>query len=748
MDPPAIPSTAPTATTGTGDTMDIKTMFHEMKKPLLGGIVFLLMFVLIILVLVQLYNPKPPGQPEKNPNAIRDVQNAFMIISFLFAILTILIILLPNLKSVKQFIGKFKYLFFLVIYLIALIIIFRNTLTRIKDYYSFIITPISFILGLFLFYKALKTSDVYNFDVNMERIKYTVILFCFIVFLLIFYTMDPGDYFKTYFGPLLVLSLVLIVFGFLYLLTLMTLPSLSSEQKTNTTNRGFFRGLTTVGLLSGVSFIIFLLLVIIGIFNYPGGFLNQTGDDKLAVGLIVVLLVIIFVIWILFFGVLAFKDVPRDLNGKVMKTLENYTGIAKQAFLILFGIILTGLSIGWLTTVADKLTTTEGITSVFLNLFIISIVLFIIFKIISGGDLYERVPAYRLFINIVFYIPCLLAPIYEILLKISGFLFSPIMKYIGKTNISQNIKETKSSNFVLLLVAVFSYVIYFYVYPNLTVRFEKQGGRLLVNEPISISYQTNIGSYNILNSNVSSKYDYQYALSFWFYIDSDGPNSKSGSSRYSTLLDYGGKPNISYNLLENKLLITMDYHSDELDKELKFTVDAKLILFKMGNVLLQKWNNIIFNYNGGTVDIFYNGQLVKTVVQVVPEMSADELVVGDVDGINGGLCNVNYFDKNLSMTQIYYLYNSVKDKNPPIVSRGNSVIDKTPVETGVLEKPLPSISETVKKIEIRIEEEDIPDLKLSLDVDNDLGLYDPNNKEVANISQNWYFNALGQKGFS
>ena len=84
-------------------------------------------------------------------------------------------------------------------------------------------------------------------------------------------------------------------------------------------------------------------------------------------------------------------------------------------------------------------------------------------------------------------------------------------------------------------------------------------------------------------------------------------------------------------------------------------------------MMLQKWNNIIINYQGGIMDIFYNGDLVKSVRNIVPYMSLDVLSVGNAKGVNGQVCNVMYYDYALEIDRIKYLYNSVKSSNPPIL---------------------------------------------------------------------------------
>ena len=50
------------------------------------------------------------------------------------------------------------------------------------------------------------------------------------------------------------------------------------------------------------------------------------------------------------------------------------------------------------------------------------------------------------------------------------------------------------------------------------------------------------------------------------------------------------------------------------------------------------------------------------------------LTIGQDSGIDGGICNVIYFDRVLKARNINYLYNSVKNDNPPIMKKSNVTI--------------------------------------------------------------------------
>jgi len=117
-----------------------------------------------------------------------------------------------------------------------------------------------------------------------------------------------------------------------------------------------------------------------------------------------------------------------------------------------------------------------------------------------------------------------------------------------------------------------------------------------------------------------------------------------------------------------------DLDKKSYNKLLEFDDNGNRIIYTNKNVLLQKWNNIIIQFNGGTLDIFLNGELVKSSIEVIPYMKLDALNIGSDRGVNGGICNVVYYKKPLSITNIYYIYNNVKNKNPPIVNNSNNTI--------------------------------------------------------------------------
>jgi len=83
----------------------------------------------------------------------------------------------------------------------------------------------------------------------------------------------------------------------------------------------------------------------------------------------------------------------------------------------------------------------------------------------------------------------------------------------------------------------------------------------------------------------------------------------------------------------------------------------------------QKWNHIVFNYYQNTVDLFINGNLERSMnlknspIRMLP---TDIISVGELNGVNGAICNIVYYAEPLTKTKISHIYNTNFMKNPPI----------------------------------------------------------------------------------
>jgi hypothetical protein len=672
--------------------------YTKLKTPLIYGTFFAVMLILMGITIDLIYskNTSLPGAP---PLTKEQNNTAITIIAFMSAIVLIIFLTIPHYKDFLIFLGKLKFVLLLAGYIIGLIILYQTVPKGITDAYAFLFFPITMLIGIYLFYLAMEKGTLYGLDLSYERIKYALVYFCLLVFILLFYTVDPGGYLKTYFGPSLIITILLAIFGFLYLLTLMTLPSIKQGTAGNPSPGGFFKGLTKMSLFSGIALLIFLIVIVSGILAFPGGFTNGTGlagsDKTNKVSLIVILLIVIFIAWILFFGIQSFSKISfRDSDGDINMSLSNITNISRQVFMLLFGLIFSGLLIGWLVMGVEGLSSKSGIVSFILNALIVVAILGLVFKLITGGTYYKKSPFFRLIVNTLLYIPCILVGLLDTIMSFLGIGASAGAN-AGKTGLSglwaglsstiESAKNTPASYYGLLVFIILLYVIYFFLGQQIKTNVAKQGGTILVNNPVYTNSENTIGTYDNLNGTDSNEnlYDYNYAISFWVYIDAVSPNVSSSLDKYTSLLNYGDKPNVLYNASENTLMITMLNTGEpavgsvsRLKNPQELDAAGNIIIYKLEKVLLQKWNNIIINYNGGTIDIFYNGKLVKSVNEAVPQMSKDTLTIGANKGINGGICNVTYFNSNVNASQIYYLYNTVKDKNPPVANPAKESIVK------------------------------------------------------------------------
>jgi len=208
---------------------------------------------------------------------------------------------------------------------------------------------------------------------------------------------------------------------------------------------------------------------------------------------------------------------------------------------------------------------------------------------------------------------------------------------------------------IIILMAELVLIGLYFLYPTIMKYIFTHNATQLVTTATDLNKEVKLGTFRELNY-VDDQFQYHYAISGWIYIDSFPPETNSKYDEYTSLLNIGNKPNILFNVLKNSLRITMETEG-KTEKNIYETTDFKM----------QRWNNIIVNYDGATLDIFVNNALVSSTPGIIPYNADTVMLSGTANGIHGGVCNVNYYRDSISRSQINWAYNSVKQFNPPVI---------------------------------------------------------------------------------
>jgi len=632
---------------------------------ILFGILLIIMIILTLWVIYKGGKSNTTGLSSHTNNQI--AQDVFLTLFILFLVFGGMIMVLQDFQSVKSFLSQFKGVLLVIAYTIFLILLFRSLPENILNGYAKIIVPVSILLSVFVFFKGLKRDSIDDINLNYERLKYFILFFCLITLLIMYQQVDPGGLIKKYFGYSLTLTIVLGFFAFLYLITLWTLPNGLKQFNIPGMNAqpvGFFQKiLDKLSYYSFGLFILFLIIVtisILAISSKGADFDKNFSTDKdIAGGQSSIILICVLITCIIWGGFLIFNLFDTSAQGIPDATISKI----QKTFTVIFGIITSGLLIGWIVYMAQNSSTTaNGIFKTIINTLLVISILALVYNIIIAKSPVGNAKKNNfidLIINVILYIPCIFSDIINVIVK----------EYIDA--------KSPNSQFVTSIVLMVICIILFFLYfklPSFEEKIALQGGTQLVNNPVNTNKLYTLAGYQELNN--TDDFDYQYGISCWVFIDAMPPNTNPSYNNYTSILNYGNKPNILYNGTTNTLMIVMEQKGLKTDNAKAHELDdnGNRIIYKKENFLLQKWNNIIINYIGGTLDIFLNNELVKSEIEVVPYMSLDNLTIGTDNGINGGICNVVYFKTPLTAPNIYYLYNLVKDKTPPVTNGSNKTI--------------------------------------------------------------------------
>jgi hypothetical protein len=628
------------------DTLSLSGMVGTPKQLLL----FVIVSILSIIILILLFNKEALG----GTTTAETTASILFVASFTFFIVFFCFSILPSLQEWRLLFSSMFYTSFVLLFTLALTLVFTIVPKETLDSYAYIFAPITLILAIGVFYKGLANDYTLNLNNKIqEQIKTMIILSCFLVVMVISYSADPGNFIHNTYNSNAIITLTITFLTFMYLFVRLIISSTTKNFEFQNPDTGKW------GVFFNVLYIIFLLTAIIGISvkSSTGGFM----EDKPVSSSVISLLLVTTIIW----GTNFF--VSRSGTASAENTLlKKFDDIFNSNLLI--GVMMLLLGIWAIVSGVQK----TNSTSTIIFMVMMAVVAFFIYKFyytsLPFGNS-QKAGFFTLIINILLYVPCLL------------FDFAKLM-------IDQYKKTSLASLIVILVTAIVatSYL----TLPLLFDHINLQGGNQLQNEPINTDKSHEVSTYDKMNgineNDYKYEYDemdesgnkvkvtlptkpgfkYQYGLSFWVYLNAEPPNTNISYARDTSLLNYGNKPNIRYNANTNtfSVLVVSEYQQTR----------EEIVVYETNDFPLQRWNNVVINYLGGTMDIFLNGELVKSEISVVPYMSLDKLVVGEEDGIHGKVCNIVYFKQPLTTSKMYYLYNMVKDSSPPTTYGGIKIL--------------------------------------------------------------------------
>ena len=263
----------------------------------------------------------------------------------------------------------------------------------------------------------------------------------------------------------------------------------------------------------------------------------------------------------------------------------------------------------------------------------IIVALAIIYKI-GYNYLYKMQGWTGFIVNLIFYIPCMLLDFLEY--------------------VKADLKQAPNAVYVLLIFELVLGLLYIYS-PKITKAFSKslsnKDGKVVFIEPVKLNKESRLSSYVDLQNVKDTQnqiINNKFAISAWVYIAPSHSNH-NGDVTVFEFTDY--HPRLIYNGAKGQFKA--------------FVNQAKQIEFDMP---LQKWNHVVFNYAKSTADIFINGELKGSVERdhVNENLSlGDVIVVGQSNGLTGGVCNMVYFGRPLFKYEIDTIYTLNKGADPP-----------------------------------------------------------------------------------
>lgn len=270
-----------------------------------------------------------------------------------------------------------------------------------------------------------------------------------------------------------------------------------------------------------------------------------------------------------------------------------------------------------------------------LNVCIVVTIIAFIYKVLNLSFIHNKLIKY---------------PILNYIKNIILLIPSLIIIFIDK--LKTEIKTTTNTTWILFLMSL-GFICIRIIVPILINYLKPFSGKVeLLKNPIYLDNNTILGNHKVLFP--KDKISYTYSISLQLWVIAEPPNTSKKYSNEINILNFGELPKIVYNPSLNILTVKCKKNKNIINQKIEETIIYN------GNILLQKWNHIVINYDKGTIDIFINGELVGTSGNISPYIKFEPLIIGERKGLQGSIKEVTYKNEILTTKEIRDYYQRIE----------------------------------------------------------------------------------------
>lgn len=251
-----------------------------------------------------------------------------------------------------------------------------------------------------------------------------------------------------------------------------------------------------------------------------------------------------------------------------------------------------------------------------------------------------------------------------------GFIFSFIVKiilyipclFIDMVNaVAEQFNIAKKQYVIMIILAVeLLLIVSKFLIPVAFDKVVNYGGVVITDKVYPMEMKTRVDIPQIL---LLEKKRTNYGVSCWIYIHPVPDNTNEAYIENTSLVNFGGVPNILFNAQKGTLSFAVDVN--DVGGAKKIFIFPNKDNMREVKVLYSRWNHIFVNFTDGNMDIFVNGALVTSAPEVIPLNNPMSVHVGSHPGIYGEACSLVYYKNPLLAENIRLIYESLKNSNPP-----------------------------------------------------------------------------------